>query len=545
MLIPICWVLAHVVNTAIFEPISWHRTLPWLALLGGLYAARTMMLALSDYLAGMGAVRVMSILRKDIIKGLYGVLPQRGMTQTTGEILSTIGEGVAALQPYYAQYLPARATMVFLPVAVLMIVYPVDWISGLIMSVTAPMIPFFMILIGRGTEKLNQKQWKRLSTLGSHFLEAVQGIVTLKLLNASRREALLLTSSGEAFRRETIAVLRVAFLSSLALEFFATISIALVAVLVGFRLLWGDIPFERGFLVLLLVPEFYLPLRRMGVHYHARMGAIAAAEKLDALLKLPPLPQGHRPWRASIPPEIRFRDVSFAYVDREASLEHINLELVAGGKTVVVGPSGSGKSTLLALVLGYIQPRSGHIIVNGQDLADIDLANWHAGLSYISQRPKLFAGSVMEAIRLGNPEARDNEILTLAEELGIADIVHTRQIAEDGRGLSGGQIQRVAFARALIRRAALLVLDEPTAQTDKVSIALQMNALKKHAQGRTIFMAAHHLETILDADRIYVLEKGCVVASGTHESLMQSSDYYRRCIQLMDTDGTIEGGVRS
>ncbi len=533
LVIPISWCLALIVNAAIFDKMPLSTVAPWLWALGALYVARVVLQGMADYTAGLGAAQVGSYVRRQAFSRLYGFLPQRGASKATGEILSTIGEGVAALQPYYAQYLPARATMVFLPIAILVLVYPVDWVSGLIMTVTAPMIPFFMILIGRGAEKLNQKQWQRLSVLGGHFLAAIQGMTTLKLLNASRREALLLAKSGDDLRRETMAVLRVAFLSSLALEFFATISIALVAVLVGFRLLWGDIGFERGFLVLLLVPEFYLPLRRMGTHYHARMEAIAAGEKLSGLINMPAMPQGGHAQPSRSAPHIRFKDVSFSYEGRALTLDNIDLDLMAGSKNVLVGPSGSGKSTILSLVLGFIQPDTGTITVDGQDMAHIDHAAWRKNIAYVAQRPTLFAGSVMDAIRMGAPGADDESIIRLAAELGIADIVHGRTMGENGRGLSGGQIQRIAFARAMIRDAGLLVMDEPSAQMDAAAVALQQDVLKKHAAGKTMLVAAHHLDTVMGADCIHVMDKGCIVARGTHDALLRQSDYYRRCVNVL------------
>jgi ATP-binding cassette, subfamily C, bacterial CydD len=449
--------------------------------------------------------------------------------EQSGSIISSLTEGLDALQGYYGRYLPAMTTTVFLPLGILVLVFPVDSISGIVMAVTAPLIPLFMVLIGKGAESLSQRQWKKMSFMAGYFLDVIRGLTTLKLFNASRREAEMIGRVCEEYRRDTMAVLRIAFLSSLTLEFFATVSIAIVAVLIGFRLLWGQISFQQGFFVLLIAPEFYLPLRRMGVYYHARMDAIGAAEKIAALVAYPPLAnasQAEMP--AGIKMRIRFDHVSFSYEDGRPALDDVCFLIKEEQSAALVGPSGSGKSTILALLLGFIEPQSGQIFINDVPLQSISKDEWWASMGWIPQNPTLFSGTVENNIRMAYPAASNEEIQDCARRAQIDFLA--RLVGEKGRGLSGGQIQRVAIARALIRKPRLLLLDEPTACLDAITETLVDNALAEYSQGHTAITVAHRLHTIQQSDIIIVLDRGKIVAQGTHEELAAQSSYYRSCL---------------
>ncbi len=285
LLIAQAWLLANVVNAVVFAQAALADVMPSLWGLLALFLLRAGLAWASEQAAFHAAVQVKLAIRAQLYQKVQQLGPAWLTGERSGDLLNTLSDGVEALEAYYARYIPAMSLMALVPLAVLVFVFANDWLSAVVMLVTAPLIPVFMILIGKGTEKRNQQQWQQLARMSAHFLDVIQGLTTLKLFNASRREAQVVAQISDQYRQSTMSVLRVAFLSSFALEFFATVSIAIVAVLIGFRLFWGEMEFLYGFFVLLLAPEFYLPLRNMGTQYHARMAAIGAAEKMVGILE--------------------------------------------------------------------------------------------------------------------------------------------------------------------------------------------------------------------------------------------------------------------
>ncbi len=512
-------------------PPDWQRLWPLLPLV----AARALAVWLTEAAAVETAARVKRRLRADLFDRMLALGPVRLAGTQQGALAALLVDGVEAVAPYYARFLPALLTVALLPLAVLAAVLPQDWISALVLAGTAPLIPLFMILIGKGAERLNQRQWAKLAWMSGHFLEAVQGLTTLKLFNAARREVTVIARLSEDYRQATMAVLRVAFLSALVLEFFATLGVALVAVLIGFRLLSGGMAFERGFFILLLAPDFYLPLRALGSHYHARMEAIAAAESLADLLNrpLPPtVAAGARPPLAAAP-EIRFEDVRLTYEDGRAALHGVGFTLPAGGLTALVGPSGAGKSSIAALLLGFIAADGGRILVDGQPLEAWRPEDWRAGLAWLPQRPHLFRGSIADTLRLARPGAGPEELAAALRQVGAEAMVAAlpqgldQPVGEGGQALSGGQRRLIALARAALKDAPLLLLDEPTASLDRDAEAAVAAALARLRTGRTTLMIAHRLETVRAADQILMLERGRVVQHGSHAALMAADGPYR------------------
>jgi ATP-binding cassette subfamily C protein CydD len=399
---------------------------------------------------------------------------------------------------------------------------------------TAPLIPFFMILIGKGTESLNKKQWRKLARMSAHFLDMIQGLTTLKLFNASRREADVIANIANEYRITTMSVLRVAFLSSLVLEFLATVSIAMVAVTIGFRLFYGQIDFFYGFFVLLLAPEFYLPLRNMGTHYHARMEAIGAAEKIVEVLETS-LPE-YLPTQSLAKPNhaltIEVNNVSFHYEQGREALNNVSFSLPANQRIALVGSSGAGKSTITHLLLGFIQPQTGDILINQQPLSSLDPQQWRQQLAWVPQNPHLFHGSIRDNIALGQPNASDEAIQAAAKRAFADGFIaklpdkYDTLIGERGIGLSGGEIQRIALARAFLKDAPLVILDEATANLDRDSEIAIQRSIDDLAQDRSLLVIAHRLETVKNADCILVMDKGRIVEQGTHNELAQRTGLY-------------------
>lgn len=529
--------LAHLIDRAVFD----HSTLRTLApLLGGLaavFVVRAVAVYIGERAAAAAALRVKTRVRREVLMQLQALGPAWMVETAPGELANTVVDGVEALEPYFSQYLPQAALAVIIPAAILALVFPIDWISGLVLACTAPLIPVFMALIGKGAQALNDRQWQKLSRLSAHFFEVLAGLGTLKAFGAGRAEARLVDRLSDEYRDSTMGVLRVAFLSSLALEFLATVGIAMVAILVGFRLLWGDIPFAAGLAALLLAPEFYLPLRNIGQAYHARLGAVAAAERISSILACPAPPRGgDQGFSPSGPFAIAFEHVTFSYAPGNTVLRDIDFSLVPGLHLAIVGPSGAGKSTLLHLLLAFARPESGRILVDGHRLDALALEDWHRRVAWLPQQPHLFAGTISENIALGQPGASTQAIRAAASHAHAATFIdrlpqrYETKLGEDGAGLSGGEIRRIAIARALLRNPFLLVLDEPTASLDAESEAAVSATLKGLYRDRTVITIAHRLTTVRDADRILVLDHGRIQAQGSHSDLLATSALYRELV---------------
>ncbi len=554
LLILQAYFLAQVINAVVFDKATLAEVAHWLWPMLLVFVVRALLAWASEQTAFRAAVNVKRKLRADLHQHLQALGPVYLSGERSGEMVNTLVDGIEALQDYYAKFLPTMSLVVLVPLAILIFIFPIDWISGLIMLGTAPLIPFFMIMIGKGTESLNKKQWRKLARMSAHFLDMIQGLTTLKLFNASRREADVIAHIADEYRRDTMSVLRVAFLSSLILEFLATLSIAMVAVTIGFRLFYGQMDFFYGFFVLLLAPEFYLPLRNMGTHYHARMEAIGAAEKMVEILDTP-LPNLSEKsttlngLKETVELAISFNQVSFSYQEGRNALNDISFDIPANQRVALVGSSGAGKSTVSRLLLGFIQPQQGSILINQQPLSDIDPENWRHLIAWVPQNPHLFHGTIRENIALGmsngDAKASNKAIKRAAQRAHADDFINTLPngydtlIGERGIGLSGGEIQRIALARAFLKDAPLVILDEATANLDSESEQAIQQSINELAKERSLLVIAHRLDTIKQADTIIVMDKGRIVEHGSHKTLSQASGVYASLLSNLDTTSSI------
>ncbi|MEU0484011.1 thiol reductant ABC exporter subunit CydD [Streptosporangium sp. NPDC006013] len=503
---------------------------PALILLALVVGARGLLTLVQGTAAGRMSGGVKSTLRHRLLARLQEAGPARPASVRSGELVTLTGRGLDALDPYLSGYLPAVAVAGVVPIAVLVRLFTADLASAVIVLFTLPLIPIFGALVGMHTKAVTERQWRALSRLGGHFLDVVRGLPTLRAFGRARYQAEVIQRVADAHRVATMRTLRVAFLSSLVLELAASLSLALVAVPVGLRLLSGSLDLSTALLVLLLAPEAYLPLRNMGSRFHAAMEGVAAADEafavLDGHAEAPrgAPATGHPGPGATTAPEIRLEHVTVRYPGRaEAALEDVSLVIAPGERVALVGESGAGKSTLLHLLLGFVTPAEGRVLVDGAEIGDHD--PWRARLAFVPQRPHLFATSVADNIRLGAPGATIDEVRAAARAAQAEEFIlalpegYDTVLGERGTNLSAGQRQRVALARAFCRPGAgLLLLDEPTARLDGRSESAVVSATRDLAEGRTAVIVAHRPAMIELADRVIRIADGRVVA-GTREEI--------------------------
>src|SRR5215207_2725755 len=397
-----------------------------LLLLLGTSILRSGLLWGREIAAQRGAVRVKSELRERLFARVLRLGPSYTRGERAGELTTTATEGIEKLDAYFGRYLPQTFLSVLVPLMIAGYVFPRDPSSALLLLVTAPVIPILMVLVGGYAEEHTRRQWKALSRMGASFLDALQGLTTLKVFGRSADESEKVAKASEEFRKRTMKVLRYAFLSGFVLEFMTAAAIGLVAVTLGVRVISGNMPFEEAFLVLLLAPEFYRPLRELGVHRHAGMEGSAAADRIFEILSTPvPVRQGsgaHEPITDG--PTIEFSGVGYTYAGSDhAALSDLTFTLEAGTRTALVGRSGSGNSTLVNLLMRFVDPESGTIRANGVEITDQPVRSWRENVALVPQRPHLFYGSVLENIRLPRPDASREEVESAAEMAGAAKFI--------------------------------------------------------------------------------------------------------------------------
>jgi ATP-binding cassette, subfamily C, bacterial CydD len=533
------WFLSRAIAGLHLQGFDRHSLLPLLVAAAVWSAVQSILSWLEHLSAQRLSVRVRQQLHRALINHLLRLGPVFLRGERTGEIRTTLTAGLQALEPYFARYLPQLIKAALIPATYLAIVFPLDPLSGVILLLTAPLIPIFMFLIGASADRLTGRQWSTLSELGARFLESLQALYHLKLLGRSQQQIRQIEEASERQRMATMNVLRLAFTSALVLELISSLSIAVVAVQVGVRLLGGTMAFEQALFLLILAPDFYLPLRKLGSRYHDGRLGVAAAGRIFELLDRPPAA------RLSVPPVdwsvIHLRKVTFTPApDREPALRQVSFDLARGQQLALVGPSGSGKSTLAMLLLGFIAPDTGQILLDRQPLDSVHMQAWRSSVAWVGQEPYLFDGTLLDNLLLARPQASPAQIrralrLARAEELieRLPDGDQTL-IGERGQRLSRGQRQRIALARAFLKDAGLLILDEPTAHLDlRLEADLQASVADLLA-GRTALIIAHRLSTIRLADHILVLQEGRVVQGGRHTELAAAPGLYAELLSTLE-----------
>jgi ATP-binding cassette, subfamily C, bacterial CydCD len=505
------WLIAQIVTGAFLHHQSLTALRDDLALLLGVIAGRALLAWAAERAAQRASASAKSELRLAAADKAAALGPEALGRHDPGTLTVLLSSGVDALDGYFSRYLPQLFLAVIVPVTVVVVVAGADWVSAVIIAVSLPLIPLFMALVGATTRDRTAARMRSLQRLAGHFLDVVAGLPTLKVFGRSKAQARAIAEVTDRYRRATMSTLQLTFLSSLILELLATVSVALVAVAVGLRLLGGALSFRDALFVLVVAPEAYLPLRALGANYHASADGIRAAEELFELLD-EPSPASRRGTTKAHDPSIRISGLELTYPGRALpALRGADLVVAPGETVALTGPSGCGKSTLLAVVLGLHRPSSGSLLLGGVALDQLDLDDWRAHLAWVPQRPHLFARSVADNVRLGKPDATDAEVGAALDAAGLSGVLSRLPhgpatiLGEGGFGLSAGERQRVALARAFVRDASLLLMDEPTAGLDGETEAALLATVRTLLLGRTALIVAHRPALAALADRVVEL----------------------------------------
>ncbi|HHT7894397.1 TPA: heme ABC transporter permease/ATP-binding protein CydD [Pasteurella multocida] len=525
--------LANLLHHLIMLNTARHELLPsFIGLVIG-FALRAIILWVREQI-GFKCGRILrNILRQKILDKIHQVGPATINNKPAGSWATIMLEQVENLHNYYARYLPQQALSAIVPVVILIAIFPLNWAAGLVLMLTAPLIPIFMILVGIAAADSSQKNMATLAKLSGQFLDRLRGLETLRLFNRTEEQTQHIEKNTEHFRETTMDVLKMAFLSSAVLEFFTSISIALMAVYFGFSYL-GELNFGTydapltlfvGFFCLILAPEFYQPLRDLGTYYHDRAAGIGAADVIvDFLEANHTTPQSTAQQNPHIESAVEICAENLVILSPQGKplTQALNFSLPAGSHTAIVGQSGAGKTSLFNAILGFLAYQ-GNLKINGVELKEMNITQWRKHIAWVGQNPLLLQGSIKENLLLGDIEATDAQIdqaLCLAQAKEFTDKLGLNsEIKEGGLGVSVGQAQRLAIARALLRQGYLLLLDEPTASLDAQSENLVLQALQHMSQQQTTLMITHRIEDLKQCDTILVMQQGEIVQQGHFEQL--------------------------
>lgn len=475
-------------------------------------------------------------IRQLILNRLQNLGPAYIKGKPAGVWASLVLEQVEEMQDFFARYLPQMSLAVLIPVVILVVVFPINWAAGLIFLITAPLVPFFMALVGLGAADANRRNFKALQRLSGHFYDRLQGLSTLRLFNRAEAEAENLHAASNVLRQRTMEVLRLAFLSSAVLEFFSALSVAIVAVYFGFVFI-GELNFGNygipvtlftGLFILVLAPEFYQPLRDLGTFYHAKAQAIGAAESIVEFLNIEAdeMSSGEKSLPSPDAIQITVTDLEVLSPEGQILAGPLSFTINTNEHVALVGPSGAGKTSLLNALLGFL-PYRGSIKINGVELNELKHKQWRQTISWVGQNPLLVHGTIRDNITLGNPNATNDDINQVARQAYADEFIcrlekgYDHHVGDRSGGLSVGQAQRLAVARAMLQNGAFWLLDEPTASLDANSERLVLESLALAVTNRTTLMVSHRLDQLHAMHRILVMDNGKLVQNGTFDTISQ------------------------
>jgi ATP-binding cassette subfamily C protein CydD len=547
LVVALAWLLADVVGRVFVDRESLSDVVPILAAMAALIVLRGMIVGGGEVLAQRSAGHLKGSLRADLTQHIRALGPSFTKTERSGELVNAAARGVEDLDEYVTQYQPLRFLVVLVPVMVALVIFVIDPFTVLILLVTGPLVVLFLALIGSRARAITERRFLELGWMSASFLDLLQGLATLKMFGRSREQIETIRDVSRQYGNTTMEVLRTAFETAFVLEMSTTIATALVAVAIGLRLVNGGISYGPALAVLILTPEFFSPLRQLSLRYHAGTAGKAAADRIFAVLDTAP-PEAQRSVVAgTLPPgnaDIRFEHVNCSYDNgRRPALNDFSLRIPEGQTVALVGETGAGKSTVANLLLRFIEPDSGMISAGGVPIGSLEPSVWRSGVGWVPQRPHLFYGSVADNIRLARPEATDREVAAALEAASAHGFIsrlphgYDTQIGENGARLSGGEQQRLAIARAFLKDAPLLILDEATSHLDSEMEAMIRGALARLMWGRTVLIIAHRLKLAYSADNIVVLERGHAVENGTHAALLSNGGPYRELVSAYERGG--------
>jgi thiol reductant ABC exporter CydD subunit len=500
--------LAHVVDRSLLHHAPLGAVTGALVVVAVAVVVRALLHTAGDLSALGAADRVVGRLRRDLLRHALNLGPGWLAGERTGELALTATRGLRSLHAYYARYLPQAAAAAVMPFLLLIWVATQDWLSLVVVIALVLAVPLTMMYFGREASRRAERQWRRLSSLASRFLQLVEGLPTLRAFGRAAQGRREVEAATDGVRAATMRTLRSAFLSALSMDLIAGFGVGFVAMVLGLRLLWGRLGLETAMAVLLVAPEIFIPLRRAGAEFHASTEGQAAADRVLEVLATPGRASAGEPQRAVAPsdPAVGFAarrlDIEGLVVEYEhrdhdhPSLDSFSLRVPTGSRVALTGPSGSGKSTVLGALLGFVEPSAGTMSI-GERVAGDNLAQWRTHFSWLPQRPHLFNATLAENVRLGAPGANDDELRAVLNAVGLTDLLAglpaglETVVGHDGLTLSAGERQRVALARALLRPAPILLLDEPTASLDQPTVARVARAIEPWLAGRTVVVAAH------------------------------------------------------
>ncbi|CAI7727776.1 MULTISPECIES: thiol reductant ABC exporter subunit CydD [Bacillus] len=533
--------LAHAITT-LFDGKSLMQATPYVLLFLAAFLVRHGLTLMREKVMFTYSSRIGADVRKQLLDQLFRLGPAFTKKKGTGKLVTLAMEGIAQYRQYLQLFLPKMVNMAVIPVMVLVYVWTLDETSAVILIVTLPILIVFMILLGLVAQRKAAKQWRSYEKLSNHFTDSLRGLETLRYLGISKKHSRNIGEVSKRYRKATMSTLKVAFLSSFALDFFSMLSIATVAVFLGLRLIEGDLLLLPALTALMLAPEYFLPVREVGNDYHATLNGKEANEAIQVILE----EKGFREqetqsvqlneWNEQS--ELTLQDVSVLHDEHAPySIQDVDLTVKGKKKIGIIGASGSGKSTLTDVLGGFVEPSAGEMILNGKPLAHLQLAAWQKEVVYMPQHPYLFHMTLRENIRFYEPNATDEDVERAVQEAGLSQLVADlpngldEVIGEQGRGLSGGQAQRIALARTVLGQRSIMLLDEPTAHLDIETEYELKKTMLPLFENKLVFLATHRLHWMTDMDEIIVMDHGTIAEMGTHESLMERKGVYYQLVQ--------------